>query len=240
MISENPHIVIVEDEPVTRAKLAGFFAAEGYRVSEATNGEEMLAILRNAPADLLMLDINLPGIDGLSLTRSQRDRSDVAIILVTGRTDPIDRIVGLELGADDYVTKPFELRELLARVRSVLRRSRRGKPEELTIRRFADWTLDLTRRSLRGADGHYIDLTRAEFQLLALLTANPGTVLSRSKLTWHVSRREWDVSDRTVDVLIRRLRRKIEAKPDDPQIIVTSHGEGYMLAAKVESLTADL
>lgn len=236
MTSENPHIVIVEDEPVTRAKLAAFFATEGYRVSEAADGEQMQAILRDKPADLLLLDINLPGIDGLSLTRSQRDRSDIAIILVTGRTDPIDRIVGLELGADDYVTKPVELRELLARVRSVLRRSQRTRPEDFTIRRFSDWTLDLTRRSLRGPDGKYVELTRAEFQLLALLTANPGTVLSRSRLTWQISHREWDVTDRTVDVLIRRLRRKIEAKPDHPQIIMTSHGEGYMLAAKVESL----
>jgi two-component system torCAD operon response regulator TorR len=146
------HIVIVEDDPVTRAKLAAYFTAVGYRVSEAEDGEQMHEILAERPADLLMIDIQLPGEDGLQLTREQRERSEVGIILVTGRADTVDRIVGLELGADDYVTKPFDQRELLARVKNLLRRVRRaGTASEVgAVRKFLGWTLDLGSRTLRS------------------------------------------------------------------------------------------
>lgn len=231
MRSQQQHIVIVEDDPVTRAKLAGYFLAEGYKVSEAGDGEQMRSIMLRQPADLLMIDINLPGEDGLKLTREQRERSDVGIILVTGRTDTVDRIVGLEIGADDYVTKPVEHRELLARVKGLLRRVGKGRQAATTgMRSFYGWTLDLARRTLQAAEGDFIELTGAEFKLLSVLTANPGQILSRERLLHEISRREWDASDRTVDVLVRRLRQKLNDNPRAPRIIVTAHGEGYFFA----------
>jgi len=167
------HIVIVEDDPVTRAKLAAYFTAGGYRISEAEDGDRMRDIVAADPADLLMIDIQLPGEDGLWLTRELRARSDVGIILVTGRSDEVDRIVGLEIGADDYVTKPFNQRELLARVKNLLRRVRlnastAAPPQQK--RQFCGWIFDLASRTLSGADGKFVDLTRAEFKALALLT----------------------------------------------------------------------
>ncbi len=231
MRAQQQHIVIVEDDPVTRAKLAGYFLAEGYKVSEAGDGEQMRSIMLRQPADLLMIDINLPGEDGLKLTREQRERSDVGIILVTGRTDTVDRIVGLEIGADDYVTKPVEHRELLARVKGLLRRVGKGRHAATTgMRSFYGWTLDLARRTLQAAEGDFIELTGAEFKLLSVLTANPGQILSRERLLHEISRREWDASDRTVDVLVRRLRQKLNDNPRAPRIIVTAHGEGYFFA----------
>jgi two-component system torCAD operon response regulator TorR len=229
------HIVIVEDDPVTRAKLAAYFTAEGYRVSEAEDGGEMREILATRPADLLMIDINLPGEDGLRLTREQRERSEVGIILVTGRSDAVDRIVGLEIGADDYVTKPFVQRELLARVKNLLRRvgQSRSRGEINSVRKFLGWTLDLGNRTLRDDSNAFIDLTRAEFKALALLSANPGQVMSRDRLLHEVAHRDWDPADRTVDVVIRRLRRKLGDNSRPARIILTSHGEGYLFASSL-------
>lgn len=226
------HIIIVEDDPVTCAKLAGYFVAEGYTVSEAADGEQMRSIITRHPADLLLIDINLPGEDGLKLTREQRERSDVGIILVTGRTDTVDRIVGLEIGADDYVAKPVEHRELLARVKGLLRRVGNNRQGSATtsMRVFDGWKLDLARRTLQAQDGTYVDMTRAEFKLLAVLTSNPGQVLSRERLLHEISRRDWDPSDRTVDVIVRRVRQKLGDNSGTPRIIVTSHGEGYFFA----------
>ena len=153
MKTDAAHIVIVEDDPVTRAKLAAYFKTEGYRVSEAEDGDAMRDILADRPADLLLIDIQLPGEDGLQLTREQRERSEVGIILVTGRTDTVDRIVGLEIGADDYVTKPFDQRELLARVEKPAaprRRRRHRQPRPRQVRKFLGWTLDLGNRTLHG------------------------------------------------------------------------------------------
>jgi two-component system torCAD operon response regulator TorR len=227
------HILIVEDDPVTRAKLSAYFTAEGYQVSEAEDGEQMHDILARNAIDVVMLDINLPGEDGLALTREQRERSDIGIILVTGRTDTIDRIVGLEMGADDYVTKPFVQRELLARVKNLCWRVRRSREETDIgpVRRFLDWKLDVKNRTLQHADGRYVDLTRAELKALALLSANPGRVLSRDQLLYDIANRDWDPSDRTVDVVVRRLRQKLMDDSRHPRIIVTSHGEGYLFAA---------
>lgn len=227
------HIVIVEDDPVTRIKLASYFKAAGYRVSEAEDGEEMREIIAETPADLLMIDIQLPGEDGLRLTLEQRAKSEVGIILVTGRTDTVDRIVGLEIGADDYVTKPFDQRELLARVKNLLRRVRQSTPAAPVplFRKFQGWTLDLGSRALLSADGEFTDLTRAEFKALALLSGNPGKVLSRDRLLHEMAHRDWDPSDRTVDVVIRRLRQKLGDDSRHPRIIITSHGEGYLFAA---------
>ena len=227
------HIAVVEDEPVTRAKLAGYFEAEGYRVSEAEDGTAMWRILAGESVDLLLLDINLPGEDGLSLTREIRKQTDIAIILVTGRTDEVDRVVGLELGADDYVTKPFSQRELLARVKNLLRRREDTHKSPSGEKRFAGWTFDLLRRRLLAPDGQVHELTRAEYELLAGLAEHPGVVMSRERLMQHVTHRRWDPGDRTIDVLVRRLRGKLESDPKHPRIIITAHGEGYVFAAEV-------
>lgn len=226
------HILVVEDEPVTRTKLAGYFEAEGYRVSEAVNGDEMWRRLADAAIDLILLDINLPGEDGLYLTRRLGARFDGGIILVTGRTDEVDRIVGLEVGADDYVTKPFNQRELLARVKNLLRRTVVSRRAEPNVVRFGEWCFDLQRRRLAAADERVVPLTRAEYELLAAFVRHPGEVMNRDRLLSHVKHRTWDPSDRTIDVLVRRLRGKIERDPKTPELIVTAHGEGYLFAAE--------
>lgn len=228
------HVVVVEDDEVTRAKLAGYLEAAGHRVSEAPDGPSLRDVLERDPADLILLDINLPGEDGLDLTRSIRNRSNVGIILVTGRTDDIDRIIGLEIGADDYVTKPFNPRELLARVKALLRRVDHGVSPDQPIKRFAGHRFDIRTRQLRAPGGDRLPLTRAEFELLSALVARPGVVLSRDRLLSQISHRSWDRSDRTVDVLVRRLRQKLEPDPKNPEIIVTAHGEGYIFAAEID------
>lgn len=231
MRAKVPHIVIVEDDPVTRTKLAGYFEAEGYRVSEADDGQAMWQHLERESPDLVLLDINLPGEDGLYLTRQLRAKLDVGIILVTGRTDDVDRIVGLELGADDYVTKPFNQRELLARVKNLLRRTSATPQEDESPKRFAGWVFDMQRRRLTAPDDRAVSLTRAEFELLAAFVRHPGVVMSRERLTSHVTHRDWDPYDRTIDVLVRRLRRKIERDPKVPDLIITVHGEGYVFVS---------
>ena len=227
------HVVIVDDDEVTRAKLSGYLEAVGHRVSEAADGRSLRDILARDAAELILLDINLPGEDGLDLTRQIRMRSDVGIILVTGRTDDVDRIVGLEIGADDYVTKPFNPRELLARVKTVLRRTTAtGRPAP-SVKRFSGWSFDTVTRRLESPGGERVPLTRAEFELLAAFTARPGVVMNRDRLLGQITHRSWDPSDRTVDVLVARLRRKIEIDPKAPEIFVTAHGEGYIFAADI-------
>jgi two-component system torCAD operon response regulator TorR len=240
MASSPYHIVIVEDDEVTRRKLAGYFTAMGYRVSEAADAPAMREVLRTGHADLLMIDINLPGEDGLELTRKIRERSDIGIILVTGRTDTVDRIVGLELGADDYVTKPFDQRELLARVKNLLRRTSRPRTDaaEQRLITFEGFSFDLDHRTLKGADGSFIELTRAEFKLLALLAGHPGQVMSRERILHEIANRDWDPTDRTVDVVVRRLRLKLGDDARHPRLIVTSHGEGYLFAATVAAVAS--
>ena len=235
MTQEARHILVVEDDEVTRAKLSGYLEAAGHRVSEAADGEGLWQVLERDPADLILLDINLPGEDGLDLTRRIRVRSNVGVILVTGRTDQVDRILGLEIGADDYVTKPFNSRELLARVKALLRRTASGGLPDSPLRRFAGWSFNLTARKLLTPDGRSLALTRAEFELLRALVEHPGEVMSRDRLLAMVTHRSWEPSDRTIDVLVRRLRQKIEADPSAPDIIVTAHGEGYIFALPVDS-----
>jgi two-component system torCAD operon response regulator TorR len=232
------HVLVVEDDAVTRSKLVGYFQNEGYQVSEAESGEQMRDTLQNHAIDLVMLDINLPGEDGLMLTRELRSQSDIGIILVTGRTDSIDKIVGLEMGADDYVTKPFELRELLVRVKNLLWRiaSARNATDvneqnknEGNVVRFAEWTFDVQRRAL-SKNGEPVKLTKAEYELLVALSSYPNQVLSRERILNMISHRVDAPNDRTIDVLIRRMRAKMEFDPKNPQIFVTVHGEGYMFA----------
>ena len=235
MENKNFHILVVEDEPVTRTKLAGYFEKEGYKVTELASGEDMLALLEEDQADLVLLDINLPGEDGLFLTRWLRGQSEIGIILVTGRTDEIDRIVGLEMGADDYVTKPFNYRELLARVKNLLRRiaAVSEAPKSDTVKSFAGWLFDLQTRKLTSPEGERVELTRAEYELLSAFVKHPGIVMSRDRLLDNVSHRKWDPNDRTIDVLVRRLRQKIEIDPTMPEYIATAHGEGYLFTAEI-------
>ncbi len=229
---DTDHVLVVEDDAVTRAKLSGYVEAAGHRVSEAGDGNAMRRIMATDPVDLLLLDINLPGEDGLDLTRELRARTDIGIILVSGRTDEVDRIVGLEMGADDYVTKPFNARELVARVKNLLRRTRVARQSESATHRIGAWTFDSIRRRIDHDDGRRVTLTRAEYELLTALATYPGTVMGRDRLLGIVSHRTAAPSDRTIDVLIRRLRQKIETDPQNPDYIITAHGEGYLLAVE--------
>lgn len=228
-------VLVVDDEAVIRTRLKGYFEKEGYQVLQAVDGEQMWQLFRANSIDLVMLDINLPGTDGLSLARELRSQSEVGIILVTGRDETIDKIVGLEMGADDYVTKPFELRELLVRVKNLLWRinlTRTVQAKLDTLSRedgviyFEDFTLDVDSRRLTRKN-EQIKLTKAEFELLTAFVRQPQTVLSREHLMQESSHRNDDVNDRTIDVLIRRLRNKLEN-----DLFVTVHGEGYLFSAK--------
>ena len=233
LAADSTHVLIVEDDEVARTKLAGYLETAGHRVSEAIDGQTLRQVMLSDPVDLVLLDINLPGEDGLDLTRFIRANSDVGIILVTGRTDDVDRIVGLEIGADDYITKPFNPRELLARVKTLLRRTTARTPSVSEAKTFAGWRFDIRSRRLVSPEGHRVALTRAEFELLNALIAHPGTVLTRERLLGCITHRSWDPGDRTVDVLVRRLRQKLEVDSQSPELIITVHGEGYMFAAEV-------
>ena len=231
-MSDGSHILVVEDDPVGRQTLAAYLRKENHRVSEAADGKAMRRIFAQGDVAVVMLDINLPGEDGLSLLRELRRQSEVGVIMVTGRDDRVARIVALALGADDYVTKPYNMRELLPRTKNLARRvaaSRRVTQDE-PKKHFDGWTLDIPHWSLTAADGTETRLTRAEFELLATLVTNRGRVLSRDSLIDHVSGRDRDPLDRTIDVLVGRLRRKIEKDPATPRLIITVHGIGYVFA----------
>ena len=235
-LGRDRHLLIVEDDAVTRTRIRAYFQNEGFRVSESENGDGIMQALASDPVDVVLLDVNLPGADGFKLARELSEKTDVGIILVTGRTDDIDRVVGLEIGADDYVTKPFNPRELLARVKNLIRRARtegqqRGKP---LLRSFSGWTLDASRRSLVNSEGRSTALTRGEFELLSAFLDHPGEVLSRERLMSRVTHRVWSPGDRMVDVLVRRLRQKLETRLGEPTVIRTVHGEGYLLASDVD------
>jgi DNA-binding response OmpR family regulator len=243
-MSEPLHILVVDDEARMRAMLRRYLANEGYRVSEVANGEEMHAALASDGVNLILLDLNLPGDDGLSLARELRRRSDVPIIMLTGKSDLIDRVVGLEAGADDYVTKPFELRELLARIRTVMRRAgRRSSLPAVGLAEldptagnrvwFEGWQFDLMRRELRRPSGELVPLTASEFGLLCVFVRHPNRVLSRDQLMDLLKGREWTAFDRAVDSQVVRLRKKIEPDPASPALIKTVRGGGYIFAAAV-------
>jgi two-component system torCAD operon response regulator TorR len=215
----NSHILIVEDDLVASTTLSAYIGKEGYRVSTAPDGQTMRDIFAKGDVDLILLDINLPDEDGFSLLREIRRQSEVGVIM--------------ELGADDYVVKPFNIRELFARAKNLLRRTMSARliQKDEPVKRFAGWSLSIPRRALTSPTGEDVRLTRFEFELLATLSKNPGRVLSRDSLIDHVSGRDRASGDRTIDVLIGRLRRKIETTPNDPRIILTVQGVGYVLAA---------
>lgn len=225
------HILIIEDEPVTRITLADYLTSHGYMVSAFESAETAEPMLASDRADLLLVDITLDGKDGLQITREQRARSDIGIILTTSLSDDVDRIVGLELGADDYVCKPFNRRELLARIKNLLRRTEAQRRLSRQNFRFHGFSFAVATRQLTAPDGENIRLTRAEYELLAELVRHPGEVLSRERLMRAVTHRQQHPDTRTVDVIVRRLRTKIEESPAVPRIITTAHGEGYVFTA---------
>jgi DNA-binding response OmpR family regulator len=229
-------LLIVDDDETVRALISDIFATAAYRLFEADSAARARELIDQQPPDLILLDIGLPGEDGLSLARHVRASLDIPIIMVSGADQAIDRIVGLELGADDYVTKPFEPRELLARVRSVLRRYQRpaagGQPSEhAESRRIGPLRLDLVGHRLLNADGEELPLTRMEFELLNVLSERPGRVLSRDQLLNLTQNRDWDPFDRSIDIRVARLRRKLNAGGGSQDWIRTVRGVGYMFVA---------
>ena len=240
-----PHVLIVDDEPRIRTLLGRYLAGEGFKVSDAGDGTRMRALLEHESIDLVLLDLMMPGEDGLALARSIRRCSEIPIIMLTGKSDLIDRVVGLETGADDYITKPFELREVLARIRTVMRRagpraapavSEPGPAAGETVREillFEGWRLDLPRRELRRLDGKPVPLTAGEFDLLRAFADNPNRVLNRDQLIDLVKGRDWAAYDRGIDTQVMRLRKKIELDPGHPSLIKTVRGAGYVFAAAV-------
>ena len=229
------HIAVVDDEPIIQETIAAYLKNEGYKVSTADGATELRRLMDRRQFDLVLLDIRLSDGDGLSLMRDLHANSDIPVILVTSKSDETDRVIGLELGADDYITKPFSPRELLARVHTVLRRLRRAPedPRPAALRRFAGWSLHVEDRRLTNPDGEQVRLTLAEFDLLSALVNHPGRVMSRADLVETIGDREWYPSDRTIDVLIGRLRRKIEPDPSRPTMIVTEYALGYVFAERV-------
>jgi len=222
-------VLVVDDDPAIRAMLAEYLAEHGYAVAQAASGKEMrLELEREVPAAVL-LDIGLPGEDGLTLARFVRERYDVAIIMVTGAGDVVDRVAGLEVGADDYIAKPFDPRELRARLKSVLRRLEKNeKPKRQSRVSVGRCLLDLKSRQLTDAKGNEIPLTAMEFDLLKAFIERPNQVLSRDQLLTMTRNREWEPFDRSIDIRVTRLRRKVEADPDRPRAIRTVRGAGYM------------
>jgi two-component system phosphate regulon response regulator OmpR len=228
------HVLIVEDDALVRDMLADYLAEHGYGVARAESGAQMRTELARQIPDAVLLDVNLPGEDGLSLARYLRERYDVAIIMVTAAGDVVDRVVGLEVGADDYIAKPFDPREVRARLRSVLRRVR-GDRVEHTAQATSDvrvgrCRLDLARHQLHAADGTDIPLTAMEFDLLQVFVEHPNQVLSRDRLLSLTRNRDWEPFDRSIDIRIARLRRKVEEDPENPRAIRTVRGAGYLFA----------
>jgi two-component system phosphate regulon response regulator OmpR len=227
-------VLIVDDDPSIREMLAEYFGAHGFVTAQAEDGTSMRAEIERAAPDVVLLDLRLPREDGLTLARYLRERYDVGIIMVTGAGEVVDRIVGLEVGADDYVTKPFDPRELLARVKSVLRRSQARPATDTPVDRaaqrvpFGRCRLDLASHQLFDGEGREIPITSMEFDLLRAFAEHPGKALSRDRILTLTRNREWDPYDRSIDIRIARVRRKIELDPENPQLIRTVRGVGYM------------
>lgn len=234
-----PHILVVDDDPDIRALLTDYLTENELRVSCAASGAEMSAILRESAVDLVVLDLRLAGEDGMGIVRALRNDSAIPIIMLTGVKEEADRVMGLELGADDYLTKPFSPRELLARIHAILRRAgqaagARARDGKVRAFRFADFELNLRTRRLARMGGARIELTNGEFNLLAALLAAPQRVLTRDQLIEASRVYDNEVYDRAIDVQILRLRRKIELDCSQPRLIVTERGAGYSFKAPVE------
>ncbi|HYG84851.1 MAG TPA: response regulator [Azospirillum sp.] len=236
------HLLLIDDHRDIRETLTRYLERHGLRVTAAEDAAAARRVLRTAAPDLVVLDIMMPGEDGLSLCRHLRETTDVPVIFLTALGESTDRVIGLEMGADDYVPKPFEPRELLARIKAVLRRSR-SLPVDPARRRgesprveFDGWVLDLGRRELTGADGVAVSLSTSEFLLLEAFVRHPGIVLSRDQLLDLTKGRAADAFDRSIDNQVSRLRRKVESDPRNPALIKTVWGGGYCFAAGVRGL----
>ena len=241
------HILVVDDDPRIRDMLGRYLESEGFAVTLAEDGAALRAQIGRDSIDLIMLDVMMPGEDGLSLTREIRAHSDVPIIMITGKGDVLDRVVGLEVGADDYIAKPFHLREVLARIRTVLRRSTAiCGPEDVDHEEtplegecaavtFDGWRFDRQKMELRNPGGEPVALTTGEYNLLSALVRAPNRPLNRDQIMDLTHGRDWTPFDRSIDTQVVRLRRKIEADPANPKIIKTVRGVGYIFAAKIES-----
>lgn len=234
-----PHVLIVDDDQQIRTMLARFLGEHGMRVTQAADGEHMFKTLETGRFDVIVLDVMMPGDDGFTLCRKLRGESAIPLILLTARNSETDRIVGLELGADDYVTKPFNPRELLARIRALLRRAN-AQPQAAqrlasAIYHFAGWTLDTSRRALHSPQGVLTELTTGEFDLLVAFVEHPQRVLNRDQLLDLARGRVSLAFDRSIDVQVSRLRRKIEGDPDAPTLIKTVRNGGYFFTAVVSA-----
>jgi len=236
-MNSQDHVLIVDDDKEIRNLLCEYLQKQAYRVTAVADGRALRAALDAGHPDLIVLDVMLPGEDGLQLCRDLRSRSNVPIIMLTARGEETDRIVGLEMGADDYLAKPFNPRELLARIKSVLRRSRslpeNLEPEAVKSFRFAGWLLDAATRNLTSPDGVVVPLSGTEFKLLRIFLAHPNRVLTRDQLIDLMISRDAGPFDRAIDVQVSRLRQRLHEDAREPRIIKTVRGEGYVLAAQV-------
>ncbi len=234
-MSENVHIMVVDDEPDIRESFQEFLEMNGYRVSCAEGAAQARELVEEHAIDLALLDISMPGEDGLSLARFLREHTDLAIIMVASAGDVMDRVIGIEVGADDYLAKPVDLRELVARVAAVLRwkhsapaaAAPEGETDDRDLVPFGRCRLDLESHRLLDGDGASISITEMDFQVLKLFAENPGRTLSRDQILQATRGRDWDPADRSVDIQMGRIRRKIEPDPKKPTIIKTIHSRGY-------------
>lgn len=231
-MASNGRVLIVEDDRNVREMVAEYLRGHGYEVHQAGDGADMREIMSRHQPQVVLLDVRLPGEDGLTLARYLRERHDAGIIMVTAAGEVVDRVVGLEIGADDYVTKPFDPRELLARLKSVMRRLQSCAPRapsgasaHVSVGRCF---LDVAAHRLLDAEGHEVPLTSMEFELLKLFTEHPNKVLTRDQILTLTRNRGWEPYDRSIDIRIARLRRKVETNPDEPRALRTIRGTGYM------------
>ena len=235
----NPHVLALDDDPAVRELIADYLAQNDLRVTTVANGKEFDAILASETIDAVVLDVRLQGEDGMQIARRLREKSAIPILMLTGRAEEADRVMGLELGADDYLTKPFSPRELLARIRALLRRSKAQATVAdalATVRayRFGGWELNIGLRKLKSPQGEQVELTNGEFRILTAFLSAPQRVLSRDQLLDLSRVHAAEVYDRSIDIQILRLRRKIEADPAHPKFITTERGAGYVFASAVE------
>lgn len=235
-----PHVLVVDDDAAIRRVVDDYLLQNDFRVTGASSGAELMSALGAQVIDLVLLDLRLQGEDGMHLLRQVRAHSQIPVIILTGRAEEADRVMGLELGADDYLTKPFSPRELLARIRTVLRRTHAGQEVHgapvCRAYRIPGWELNLRTRKLTAADGGQVPLSNGEFNLLAALLSTANRVVTRDQLIEMSRRYDNEVYDRAVDVQILRLRRKLEHNPAEPQIIITERGAGYRIAVPVEAV----
>jgi two-component system, OmpR family, response regulator len=240
MAEAQQHILIVDDDREIRTLLRDYLEKNGYRATATADGKGMRRALEQSHIDLIVLDLMLPGEDGLALCRELRARSQVPVLMLTALAEEVDRIVGLEVGADDYLAKPFSPRELVGRIKAILRRTaympREPVAESVKGYRFGDWSLDTTSRRLSHADGAEVALNGAEFRLLAVLLAHPKRVLSRVQLMELLRGRDIDPFDRSIDVRISRLRQTLRDDARSPTIIKTVYGEGYLIGVPIEQV----